>query len=438
MKARNPLLALLALGALLALAPAAQAATPFTAGTGNGHDLAVGSDGTGHLVWITDEAADRVGYCRIPPGGTACDSESTFLTFPDTCPSASSSGDHAQVFTPAPGEVVILASCIQCPTGDSSNKTYRFTSISNGAVWSAAVHVGSLELNGQCAFISNTHMALSVSGAIFQGQNNPPAATDTLSLGSSPTYVYDASVAVGPGPTNTKAVYAVNDLHTVWYRVFTDPGGRSITEVELNSADDWSASPLLLPGAEGNNDETMLSSGPNGVYLTYRFKQPTENRLGLRKFDAATDTFGAASYIEGDRHDREQRHRGVAPLAGRLGPAARGVALAPRRQPAPLPPLGRRRRDLHPRGEPRHGRDLPQREGGSGYGRNRLCGLAEQWQRDPGRADRPTAGAGRARWRWPGHHAADRRRLQGSATRRSRPGRAPASASTRARPAWPC
>ena len=44
----------------------------------------------------------------------------------------------------------------------------------------------------------------------------------------------------------------------------------------------------------------MLSSGPNGVYLTYRFKQPTENQLGLRKFDPATDTFGAASYIEGD------------------------------------------------------------------------------------------------------------------------------------------
>ena len=90
MKARTPLLALLALGALLALAPATQAATPFTAGTGNGHDLAVGSDGTGHVVWNSDEAADRAGLLPHTGRGTACDSESTFLSFP-TVANASSS-----------------------------------------------------------------------------------------------------------------------------------------------------------------------------------------------------------------------------------------------------------------------------------------------------------------------------------------------------------
>ena len=296
MKARTPLLALLALGALLALAPATQAATPFTAGTGNGHDLAVGSDGTGHVVWNIDEAEDQVGYCRIPAGGTACDSESTLLAFPGASPSASSSGDHAQVFSPAPNKIVILASCIQCPTGDSSNNTYRFVSTNNGADFMDPVQVGDLELNGQSAFINTSNVGLSVAGATFQGQNNSNPTTH-VALGSSPTYVYDASVVAGPSAT--KAVYAVNDLHTVWYRVFTDPVA-PVTVPDLNTAGNWSGSPLLLPGAEGNNDETMLSSGPNGVYLTYRFKQPTENRLGLRKFDPATDTFGAASYIEGD------------------------------------------------------------------------------------------------------------------------------------------
>jgi hypothetical protein len=61
MRARTPLLALTITAALLALAPAATAATPFTAGAGSGQDLAVGSDGTGHVVWVTDEAADRIG-----------------------------------------------------------------------------------------------------------------------------------------------------------------------------------------------------------------------------------------------------------------------------------------------------------------------------------------------------------------------------------------
>ena len=296
MKARTPLLALLAIGALLALAPATQAATPFTAGTGNGHDLAVGSDGTGHVVWNTDEAGDRVGYCRIPAGGTACDAESTFLNYPAPSTSASASGDHAQVFTPAPNKVVILASCIQCPTGDSSNNTYRFVSTNNGADFAPPVQVGDLELNGQSAFINTSNVGLSVAGATFQGQNNSNP-TAHVALGSSPTYVYDASVVVGPSAT--KAVYAVNDLHTVWYRVFTDPVA-PVTVPDLNTAGNWSGSPLLLPGAEGNNDETMLSSGPNGVYLTYRFKQATENRLGLRKFDATSNTFGNATYIEGD------------------------------------------------------------------------------------------------------------------------------------------
>ena len=172
----------------------------------------MGSDGTGHVVWNTDEAGDRVGYCRIPAGGTACDSESTFLNFPAPSPSASASGDQAQVFTPAPNKVVILASCIQCPTGDVSPNTYRFISTNNGVDFSAPVQVGDLELNGQSAFINTNNVGLSVAGATFQGQDNSNPTTH-VALGSSPTYVYDASVVAGPSAT--KAVYAVNDLHTV-------------------------------------------------------------------------------------------------------------------------------------------------------------------------------------------------------------------------------
>src|SRR5215210_3130801 len=94
----------LAAGLLLALAPAADAATPFTAGTGHGHDLAVGNDGTGHAVWLQDETpSDRVHYCRVPGGGSACDSESTILSFPGS--GANANGD-AQVFTPVANKVV--------------------------------------------------------------------------------------------------------------------------------------------------------------------------------------------------------------------------------------------------------------------------------------------------------------------------------------------
>src|SRR5215210_4856518 len=108
---------LLALAAALlpALAPAAHAATPFTVGTGSGHDLAVGSDGKAHLAWVIEGADDRVSYCRVPVGAAACEAVSS-LDFAGA--SSSSPSPHVQVFTPAAGKVVVLAACTQCPTGD--------------------------------------------------------------------------------------------------------------------------------------------------------------------------------------------------------------------------------------------------------------------------------------------------------------------------------
>ena len=296
MRIRTPLLAVAA-GLVLALAPAADAATPFTAGTGQGQDVAVGSDGTGHVVWVTDEAAgDRVGYCRVPAGGSDCDSESGFLSFPLGGPPQSPS-PHAQVFTPAPGKVVILASCHNC-TG-IAERTYRFISTDNGANFTSIQQVGNIALNGQSAFWNAANVGLGVAASSFQGLDDPePGSTMTVTLGQSPLFVYDATVALLTD--GSKAVYAVNDLDTVRYRVFTNPPmPAGLSAGELNGSGNWSASPLLLPGAEGNNDETHVSSGPNGIYLTYRFGTPTENRIGLRNFDSASGTFGGASYIEG-------------------------------------------------------------------------------------------------------------------------------------------
>ena len=232
MKARTPFLALLALGALLALAPATQAATPFTAGTGNGHDLAVGSDGTGHVVWNIDEAEDQVGYCRIPAGGTACDSESTSLAFPGASPSASSSGDHAQVFTSRAEQGRHPRLLYPVPDGRQQQQHLplhlheqrsglRGPGPGRGprAEWPVGLH----QHEQRGALRARRDLPRSEQPAI-QRLTSP--------LGSSPTYVYNASVVAGPSAT--KAVYAVNDLHTVWYRVFTDPVA-PVTVPDLNT-----------------------------------------------------------------------------------------------------------------------------------------------------------------------------------------------------------
>jgi hypothetical protein len=298
MKARTQLLALIAIGVLATLAQAAQAATPFTAGTGSGHDMAVGSDGTGHVVWLTDEADDRVGYCRLPAGGTACDSESTFLDLPGAA--STSPNSQVQVFAPAPSKVVILAPCTQC-TG-VSQRTFRFISTNNGVSFDLGTQVGSLQLNGQASYVNAGDVALSVQGSVFQGQDDPaPTAELVMSTGGASG---GASTAVAPG--GIKAVYAVNEgaFGNVQYRVFADPDGTAtITAAQLNAntagvPTNWTGI-NSLSAPEGDSDETRLDSGPNGIYLSYRHNQPGDDSIRVRQFDSTANTFGAPTPVEG-------------------------------------------------------------------------------------------------------------------------------------------
>jgi hypothetical protein len=298
MRTRTPLLAVTIIGAVLALAPTAGAATPFTAGNGFGHDLAVGSDGTGHVVWLLDEEPnDVVHYCRVPAGGSACDGESTTLTYPGTDTSDISIGD-AQVFTPVPNRVVIVANCWSCgdaPSG-TTDRTFRWISDNNGVSFDAGTQVGNnLVVEGQAAWVNSSNLTLSSEGAGFQATDpavpNPDTATATLATGGlfvfSPSVVYNEAL--------DRAVYATNDLDTVKYAYRADA---TPTAAELNVQANWQFD-RTLSGPEGDNDETHLSSGPSGIFLTYKFFIANDSRIGLRKFDPVSNTFGGASYIEG-------------------------------------------------------------------------------------------------------------------------------------------
>jgi hypothetical protein len=294
MRIRIPLLVLA--GVLVSLAPAANAATPFTAGVGYGHDLAVGPAGGGHVVWLKDETpADRLHYCRVPAGASACDAESTVLDFPDSdAPSANSIG-AAQVFTPVAGKVVIVASCWDCGSGGIADRTFRWISVNSGADFAVVDEVGDLGVGGQAGWYEPINTVLGTEGGIFQAMNStlPPETADVdLTPGPglfvySPAAVYDANL--------DRAVYAVNDLDVVKYAYRVDPDP---TAGELNSAGNWVNNATLL-GAEGDNDETHLSSGPAGIFLTYRYFVPNDTRIGLRRFDTTTNTFSAPLYAEG-------------------------------------------------------------------------------------------------------------------------------------------
>jgi hypothetical protein len=293
--------AVLATAAIMALASAAPAlgATPFNAGIGTGHDLAVGSDGTGHVVWIRDDGVeDEVPYCRVPAGGSACDGESTILEFPEAGPPVPDSFGTAHVFAPAPSKVVVVASCTQCGTGGITDRTYIWVSVNNGVTFTSGDEVGNdLMVGGQTGFMTSggIDVVLGVEGGLFMGMALPGIDSGDFSLGGGGGFVFNPAVV--PGPDASTVIHAIDDLHAVKYAVFTDPMTAGITPAELNNPSNWVSK--LLPSPEGENSETQLSSGSQGVLLSYRYFVPGDNRIGLRRFDAATDTFGPPLYVEG-------------------------------------------------------------------------------------------------------------------------------------------
>ena len=139
------------------------------------------------------------------------------------------------------------------------------------------------------------NLSLGTEGIEFQATDPAAPAPDTAkaSLATGGLFVYSPSVVYNEALD--RAVWAVSDLDTVKYAFRADPAP---TATVLNSVANWQID-RLLSSPEGDNDETHLSSGPNGIFLTYKWFVPNDNRLGLRKFDPATNTFGAPTYIEG-------------------------------------------------------------------------------------------------------------------------------------------
>ena len=239
-----------------------------------------------------------------------------------------------------------------------------------------------------------------------------------------------------PRPQLPKAVHVVNDLDTIKYAVFTDAPAPRRARREYNTLRQL-ATGKLLTGAEGDNSETHLSSGPNGVFLSYKFFTAGNNRVGLRKFDPATNTFGGPVYADGENPIDNNSAGLPAPLAGPGRAAPRGVAQPVRRQSPPLRPLRRRRREFASLGtvasketfiDPivEAGPVAPVRRlEGHRHVEIRVVVLDPQPETVPGEGGDPSPGRPRSR-------------ASESATRHCCRARAPASPSTRRRPATPC
>jgi hypothetical protein len=288
-----------AAAAALVHATAALGATPFTAGSGSGHDLAVGSDGTGHLVWVrVDGGEDDVFYCRVPAGGSTCDGESIGLEFGADPGVVPDSFGTAQVFAPAANKVVVVASCTQCGAGSITDRTYRWVSINNGVDFTGPVEIGQdIMIDGQAGYLNSGDITLGVEASRFLAMNASIVTSLDFDLGNFGVSADPAAVA---SPTAGEAVHVLtNGSGTVRFAVLNDPAPPGITEAELNTEANWNdLNPLA--GAEPENSDTHLSTGGNGVLLGYVSAIAVgDARVAFRRLDSATDSFGPPTYVQG-------------------------------------------------------------------------------------------------------------------------------------------
>lgn len=281
-------LVLAAATALVAAAPA-HAATPFTAGSGAAPGVAVGADGTGHVVWATEGGDENIGYCRVSAGAGSCN-RTAVLDFGAT---AASTTGRPRVFTPAPNRVVVLGGCTQCPAGDTANYVVRWVSTNNGDSFGAPTVYGSgPQMGGSGTWLDDLGIYVNATGARVKAMAGV-AGGDGVAYATGGLYAYDPEV-VRAGAN--KLVAAVGDLDHIKYGVYTGGIG---TLAAMNNAANWLVDRELVD-VEPDVDTPSLSSGPNGVALTYRHAVTGDPRIGLRWFNGVTNAFGAPVTVQGD------------------------------------------------------------------------------------------------------------------------------------------
>lgn len=280
-----------------ACAPAAHGAqTPITIGAGVNPRVVVTPNGTAHVVWSIpprglDSAA--VGYCRLPPGATACEGPRVLL-FPSSGGQAKSGGD---VTIQADGDATlrIVSACYTCAIGNAQEGIQRWTSTDAGGTFGGEPSLGGTPTNAGMGpdgitVPGGVYVTPADGDQIIARPGTPDSATVDAAAGAS--FVHSPSIVRVPG--QTKLVYATSDLFGIRTAIFRGPDFAATT---LMDPAHWTVgTPLVAP--EPGIREPRLTAGAAGVWLSYEQKLPLDDHVLLRRLDPAKDTFGSARTVE--------------------------------------------------------------------------------------------------------------------------------------------
>ena len=268
----------------LAAAPAAQASTEFTFGSGEEPDIAVDSAGTAHVAWQDTSrpvGQDVVLYCRIPRGARACTGTQTLYT--------GGIGSVPHVLLPAPGQVVVVLGDEPC--ADVPWFCTRVRVSNNGGVsFQAAKTVG--DPDALYAGPSGQAVAGPAAGTIsWVNDGNPDVLfTNAPLTGAAETGF--ANLEGGAGGADATVGLFGNRPVVVWtranesalrWRAYDGTG-------DVNLVSNWTPTQVIEPNVAF---EVNLASGPSGLFLLYKHGSPGNEQLVARKFTGSGWTAGA-------------------------------------------------------------------------------------------------------------------------------------------------
>lgn len=279
----------------------ASAATPVAIGAGSSPVVAVDSGGTAHIAYETPNG--EVGYCKLPRGATACS-----LTKVLTATSSSRIGG-LNIFAPSPTSIRIFGGT-QC--GGSLEGVVRFASATGGAsfvttckttgIGGIAPTHGANLLDAQDRFLGAGGAA---SGRYFLAL---PSGTTTTAASSIPIFStyndYEVSLAktgAGAGGRLVAAARAYDAANHVKYAVFPNDADDAPL-ADLNNPAKWIRD-LQITGTGDIDDPPLLAGGPAGIFIAYENSGTGADRIDIRKFNPATNTFGTPVHMGGTARD---------------------------------------------------------------------------------------------------------------------------------------
>lgn len=281
-----------------AIAAASAPAAPVTIGEGVNPRIAVTPNGTGHVVWSipvrgVDNAA--VGYCRHPPGASACDRAET-LYFPSNRGLAKSGGD-ATVQADGDATLRIVSACYVCGVGNAQEGIQRWTSTDGGLTFSVEPSLGGTPTN---AGMGPDGITLPSGVYVTPADGDKiiarPGTSDTTAIDAAAGDAFVTSPSIVQVPGQTKLVYATSDLFSIRTALFT---GGDVAATTLMDPARW-ATDTTLPSAEPGIRDPRLTAGAGGVWLSYDQQKPLDDHVLVRRFDPVKNVFGPSRAIESD------------------------------------------------------------------------------------------------------------------------------------------